>query len=62
MTFPESPSRPGRLVAATAGPGRRETPGTDLGRRGGFAKLFRDLAVIGTPVALLVNLAIVIFA
>lgn len=30
--------------------------------RGGFAKLFRDVAVIGTPVAILVNLAIVIFA
>jgi len=30
--------------------------------RGGFAKLFRDLAVIGTPIAILVNLAIVIFA
>jgi nucleotide-binding universal stress UspA family protein len=30
--------------------------------RGGFAKLFRDVAVIGTPIALLVNLAIVVFA
>ena len=30
--------------------------------RGGFEKFFRDLAVIGTPVALLINLAIVIFA
>lgn len=30
--------------------------------RGGFAKLFRDLALFGTPVALLINLAIVIFA
>jgi hypothetical protein len=30
--------------------------------RGGFAKLFRDLAVIGTPLAILVNLAILIFA
>ncbi|HVW45954.1 MAG TPA: hypothetical protein VHA76_02790 [Solirubrobacterales bacterium] len=30
--------------------------------RGGFAKLFRDLAVIGTPIAVLVNLAIVVFA
>jgi hypothetical protein len=30
--------------------------------RTGFAKMFRDLAVIGTPIALLVNLAIVIFA
>jgi hypothetical protein len=30
--------------------------------RGGFAKLFRDLAVIGTPIALMINLAIVIFA
>ncbi|HEY0278917.1 MAG TPA: hypothetical protein VGC32_11690 [Solirubrobacterales bacterium] len=30
--------------------------------RGGFAKLFRDVAVIGTPIAVLVNLAIVVFA
>jgi len=30
--------------------------------RGGFAKFFRDIALIGTPVALLVNLAIVLFA
>ncbi len=30
--------------------------------RGGFAKLFRDIAVIGTPIAVLINLAIVIFA
>lgn len=30
--------------------------------RGGFAKMFRDIAVIGTPVALLINLAILIFA
>jgi hypothetical protein len=30
--------------------------------RTGFAKLFRDVAVVGTPIALLVNLAIVIFA
>jgi hypothetical protein len=30
--------------------------------RGGFAKLFRDLAVIGTPLVVLINLAIVIFA
>ena len=30
--------------------------------RGGFAKMFRDLAVIGTPVVVLVNLAIAIFA
>jgi hypothetical protein len=29
---------------------------------GGFAKLFRDLALIGTPLAVLVNLAILIFA
>jgi hypothetical protein len=29
---------------------------------GGFAKLFRDLALIGTPVAVLVNLAILVFA
>src|ERR1700743_165497 len=27
-----NPSRPGRLVAATACPGRHETPGTNLGR------------------------------
>jgi nucleotide-binding universal stress UspA family protein len=30
--------------------------------RGGFAKLFRDLAVIGTPIVVLINLAIAIFA
>jgi hypothetical protein len=30
--------------------------------RGGFAKMFRNLALVGTPLALLVNLAIVIFA
>ncbi len=30
--------------------------------RGGFAKFFRDIALIGTPIALLVNLAIVVFA
>jgi hypothetical protein len=30
--------------------------------RGGFAKLFRDLALIGTPLAVLVNLAILVFA
>ncbi|MFT3863033.1 MAG: hypothetical protein QM729_02090 [Solirubrobacterales bacterium] len=30
--------------------------------RGGFAKMFRDLAVIGTPLAILVNLAILLFA
>src|ERR1700761_873397 len=30
--FPTKPSRPGRLVAATACPGRHETPGTQLGR------------------------------
>jgi hypothetical protein len=29
---------------------------------GGFAKLFRDLALIGTPLAVLVNLAILLFA
>jgi hypothetical protein len=29
---------------------------------GGFAKLFRDLAVVGTPLAILVNLAILLFA
>jgi len=29
--------------------------------RGGFAKMFRDLALIGTPLAVLVNLAILIF-
>ncbi|HVX32113.1 MAG TPA: hypothetical protein VHA80_03150 [Solirubrobacterales bacterium] len=28
---------------------------------GGFAKMFRDLALVGTPVAVLVNLAILIF-
>jgi hypothetical protein len=30
--------------------------------RGGFAKLFRDLALVGTPVVVLINLAIAIFA
>ena len=30
--------------------------------RGGFAKLFRDAAVIGTPIVVLINLAIVVFA
>ncbi len=30
--------------------------------RGGFAKFFRDIALIGTPIAILVNLAIAIFA
>lgn len=30
--------------------------------RGGFAKLFRGLSVLGTPVAVLINLAIAIFA
>jgi hypothetical protein len=30
--------------------------------RGGFAKFFRDIAVIGTPIAVLVNLAIAIFS
>ena len=30
--------------------------------RGGFAKLFRDLALIGTPLAVLANLLILIFA
>jgi hypothetical protein len=30
--------------------------------RGGFAKLFRALSMIGTPIAVLVNLAIAIFA
>ncbi|HTR76041.1 MAG TPA: hypothetical protein VMH33_12380 [Solirubrobacterales bacterium] len=30
--------------------------------RGGFAKFFRDLSLVGTPLAVLVNLAIVIFA
>jgi hypothetical protein len=30
--------------------------------RGGFAKFFRTLSVIGTPIAVLVNLAIAIFA
>jgi hypothetical protein len=29
--------------------------------RGGFAKMFRDIALIGTPVAVLINLAIVLF-
>jgi hypothetical protein len=29
---------------------------------GGFAKLFRDLALIGTPVAVLINLAILLFS
>ena len=32
---PPLPHRPGRLVAATACPGRHETPGTHLGRRSG---------------------------
>src|SRR6202789_4364425 len=35
VTFPETPSRPGRLVAVTACPGRHETPETQLGRPGG---------------------------
>ena len=30
--------------------------------RGGFAKFFRDLALIGTPLAVLANLLIVLFA
>lgn len=30
--------------------------------RGGFAKFFRSLALVGTPIAVLVNLAIAIFA
>ncbi|MBS1679531.1 MAG: hypothetical protein JST08_19325 [Actinobacteria bacterium] len=30
--------------------------------RGGFAKMFRNLALVGTPLAILVNLAILIFA
>jgi hypothetical protein len=30
--------------------------------RGGFAKFFRDISLIGTPVAIVVNLLIVIFA
>jgi hypothetical protein len=30
--------------------------------RGGFAKMFRDLAVIGTPIVVVINLAIAIFA
>jgi hypothetical protein len=30
--------------------------------RGGFSKMFRDIALIGTPIAVLVNLAIVLFA
>jgi hypothetical protein len=30
--------------------------------RGGFAKFFRTLAVVGTPIALLINAAIAIFA
>lgn len=30
--------------------------------RGGFAKLFRTLSLVGTPIAVLVNLAIAIFA
>jgi hypothetical protein len=29
---------------------------------GGFAKLFRDLALVGTPVAVAINLAILLFA
>jgi hypothetical protein len=33
-----------------------------VGYRGGFAKLFRDIAVVGTPLVVLINLAIVIFA
>src|ERR1700748_3410817 len=32
VSFPAKPSRPGRLVAATACPGRHETPGTHRGR------------------------------
>src|ERR1700748_194138 len=32
VNFPAEASRPGRLVAATACPGRHETPGTYLGR------------------------------
>jgi hypothetical protein len=32
VAFPAEASRPGRLVAATACPGRHETPGTHLGR------------------------------
>ena len=32
VEFLAEASRPGRLVAATASPGRHETPGTDLGR------------------------------
>src|SRR6201996_6814858 len=31
-SHPRKPPRPGRLVAATACPGRHETPGTSLGR------------------------------
>jgi hypothetical protein len=30
--------------------------------RGGFAKLFRNAAVVGTPIVVLINLAVVIFA
>jgi hypothetical protein len=30
--------------------------------RGGFAKMFRNLAVIGTPIVVLINLAIALFA
>ncbi len=30
--------------------------------RGGFAKLFRTLSIVGTPIAVLINLAIAIFA
>ena len=30
--------------------------------RGGFAKFFRTLALVGTPVVVLINLAIVLFA
>src|ERR1700758_5497529 len=35
VTFPPNPSRPGRLVAATACPGRHETPGTPDPNRSG---------------------------
>jgi hypothetical protein len=30
--------------------------------RGGFAKFFRDLALVGTPLALVVNLLILLLA
>ena len=30
--------------------------------RGGFAKFFRTLSLVGTPLAVLINLAIAIFA